>query len=346
MSTNPIRVSNHSAMLIASVLLAMSGQASQAAVTYKADVPDFYQHQKSFQTKWDWRKPDPYGTPDAKPATLAPSYTGNNWWESTGGWCSTTAWVNALYHADVKLGAKGLFDHSNGHLSGMPEHAGKTWQQRFAYANEDLAITAGKAFGAADGACAWPEHVRTYADNWGVGIKIEEFNLNAGKVQTRDKTGGAYADASSKYSSLFDVAKQRMNDGIMVMIIRGKADAWWDGSFHAVTLAGIDAAANLLAFSDPNDTFRGADWGHSYQGTDAIPVDNNYYGTLTLADGKTVGDHKATYYDDVTKKFVEQAVNAYNGTIVSDIFLLTVPGPGPAMLALMGGVLAFRRRRA
>jgi hypothetical protein len=329
-----------SVSLIVFVLSAASGTTS-AAVTYKAGVPDYYQHQKSLQTTWDWKK-DPYpGPPDAIPSPLKPSYTGKNWWESTGGWCSTTAWVNALSYADTKLGATGLFDHSKGHLSGLPEHsAPRTWQEKFAYANEDLAIRAGSG---TDGACAWPQHIRSYADSWGVGLKVEEFDFSGGKVRTKDTTGGAYTDASSKYSSLFDVASKRMNDGIMVMIIRGAADAWWGGtgggSFHALTLSGIDAAGKLLAFSDPNDTFRGANWGYSYTGTDALPTDSSYYGTLTLNDGLTVGNHRATYGG------VEKAVDYYNGTIVSDIFLLTVPGPGAGVLALAGTIIASRRRR-
>lgn len=327
-------------LLAAALLVSVVAGSAGAAVTYKDRVPDFYQHQKSFQTKWDWKaspRPAYPGPPDAIPSPLKASYNAGNWWESTGGWCQTTAIVDALAYVDKELNAPGLYDHSRGHLSGLPEHAAAhTWQERYAYANEDLAIIAGGT----DGACADAADIRTYANKWGVGLKVTEFTWDGGKVKTRSATGAAFTDASGTYSSMFDVAKQRWDDGIMVGIIRGSADAWWSGSFHAFPLAGIDVGAKLLAFSDPNDTFRGADWGFSYKNTDAYPTDNAYKATLTLADGRTVGNHRATYNG------VEGAVDQYNGAVLMDIFLLSVPGPGPTGLALVGTLLAVRRRRA
>src|SRR5215831_1149918 len=35
--------------------------------------------------------------PDNQPAPFAPSYTGGNWWEYSGGWCLVAAFVDDFY---------------------------------------------------------------------------------------------------------------------------------------------------------------------------------------------------------------------------------------------------------
>src|SRR6266545_5900115 len=112
---------------------------AQSVPFFKPDLADFYQHQKSGS---DPARPFgiPALAPNDPPAPLQPGYTNGNWWEDGGGWCCIAAFTNSFYFLD-KHGFPGLFDHSNlDPVVGPPFHAGRTWQERMAYAIEDLAI--------------------------------------------------------------------------------------------------------------------------------------------------------------------------------------------------------------
>ncbi len=111
------------------------GLETHGAPFFKPDVPDFYQHQQSGSDP-----AQPFNMPELAPADppivmqggmerLMPGFTNGNWWEDGGGWCCVTAFVNSFYFLD-RHGFRGLFD-------GDPT---KPWQERMAFAIEDLAI--------------------------------------------------------------------------------------------------------------------------------------------------------------------------------------------------------------
>lgn len=123
-------------LIVAAVWLWAPGAAG-GPLFFKPDLPDFYQHQKSGS---DPAKP--FKQPDLAPADppivvdpvtgmeqIKPGFTNGNWWENSGGWCCVAAFVNSFHFLD-RNGFPGLFN-------GDPA---KPWQQRMAFAIEDLAI--------------------------------------------------------------------------------------------------------------------------------------------------------------------------------------------------------------
>jgi len=120
--------------------------------------------------------------------------------------------------------------------------------------------------------------------------------------------------------------------------------AWWCGSYHIVTGAGVerDAAQMRLWFADPNNTFHGADWGHPYTNMDLLPVPDvtdpadiaRYYEEAALmADGRTF------------------ATGPYAGTTITRVFTTSpraVPEPSTLLLVVFGctalGIVAGKRR--
>lgn len=314
--------------LTVTVLVAMSSSVSLGAAVHLAGVADFYQHAKGFQGVSNGN-PMPV-PPDARPAPLQPAYDNGNWWEKGGGWCLTTAWVNALYYWSNN-GAPGLFDHSN--HGGV--HAGKTWQERFAYVNEDLAITAAKNITpvpASGGACAYTDDVKQYCAKWGYTATIEQyiFSVDANRIIKVANDGTAtYMPFEATMLKLFADSITANKTPILYMQGITTAGSWWDGSFHAVTGEGVDLANSKVWFADPNDTPYGANWGVNYKGTDKVPVgaDASFGSAKFREDGRTWAD------------------GAFAGTAITRLFVLSVPTPGTATLLTLAGVLAFARRR-
>ncbi len=274
---------------------------------FKPNLPDFYQHQKSGS---DPAKP--YGipalAPDDPPNPLRPGYTNGNWWEDKGGWCCIAAFTNSFYFLD-KRGFHGLFDHSEkspSGLGGRPEDQGRSWQERMAYAIEDLAIdTFGLGLnGDPDGAGprtrqavtknpqkTIPDFLQKYG--FGDSLVYSEYFLDGGKVKRAsicgfDVCSPGPGSVDTSFTSLFDVYyKELLRSEDVVFRIEyppGTVDPsksctdqglpWWCHSYHLLTGAGVERTKDdrTLWFADPNNTFHGADWGHPYTGTDPLPV--------------------------------------------------------------------------
>ncbi len=315
--------------LALSALVGLFAGSAPAAELHLAGVADFYQHAKSFQGV---STGDPYPTPpDAKPGPLEPGYANGNWWEKGGGWCLTTAWVDALYYWS-KNGAPGVFDHSN--HAGV--HAGKSWQERFAYANEDLAITAAKnrtPVPDAGGSCAYTDDVKQYCDRWGFTATIDEYQFNVGLnriVKYASDGAATIMPATATMLSIYAGALTANLTPILYMQGITTAGSWWDGSFHAVAGEGVDAANGKVWFADPNDTPYGSNWGVNYKGGDKVPVgaDATFGSAKFRDDGRTWAD------------------GPFLGTAVTRVFVMSIPTPGTGALLSLAGVLAFPRRRS
>ncbi|MBL8761470.1 MAG: hypothetical protein JNL50_09230 [Phycisphaerae bacterium] len=318
-------------------LLAAAGLAgaAHAGVTWSSQLPaDFYQHQKS----------DPKADGTWIPNPLKPAYDSKNWWEQKGGWCGTTAWVNAIYAQEARF--NGVFDNSK-RKGADASHKGKGWLDRFNYANEDLAIIAGKNYGGTDGAVAWRDDIVTYTKNAGYAKPaIDTYYTGGGKIKVKDADDNVKDSGFSTFLSVFN-AGIKSNRSVVVHIKAGtNTTAWWckSNSFHVITGAGVDFANNSIIYADPDDTFHGGGWDtgyqaafdHRYTDTDALPVPDvtkqasidKYYSTVKLAaDGLT--------FDS----------GPYKGAVISQIFTYAVPSGGPISLASIGVLAALRRRR-
>jgi hypothetical protein len=318
---------------------------------FKPELASFYQHQKSDQKVG--APPVPYQT-DPPPAPLAAGYNqtwdhdGNaltpdvsrNWWESGGGWCGTTAWIDSFHYWD-RNGFSGVFDHT----ALGPEHANKDWLERFTYANEDLAIRAGA--GAGGGCATAPNHDRdrtpgtlipTYLGDYGYGadkLVYAEYYWDAGKVKQRTPapTGGG-KDVETAFATMFDLYYEELLRSEDVVVIMEGLGAWWWSpgvtGFHVVTGGGIDvdAGARRLWFADPDRGDGGSGWGFPYDSTDPLPVGRASFieGTLA-ADGRT------------------WATGPYVGARIVEIHTVS-PVPEPSAYLLVGlGVLAVLVRR-
>lgn len=331
-STTSLRPLATLAMLAAAGLAANAG----AGVTWSAQLPaDFYQHQKA----------DPKADASWIPNPLKPAYDNKNWWEQQGGWCGTTAWVNAIYAQEARF--NGIFDNSK-RKGADASHKGKGWLDRFNYANEDLAIIAGKNYGGTDGAVAWRDDIVTYTKNAGyTKPAIDTYFVNGGKMKVMDVDDNVKNSPFSTFLSVFN-AGIKSNRSVVVHLSAGtNTTAWWckTGSFHVITGAGVDMANNTIIFADPDNTFHGGGWDtgdqaafdHRYTGTDPLPVPDTskqdsidkYYSTVKLAaDGLT--------FDS----------GPYKGAVITRIFTYAVPSSGPVSLASLGMLAALRRRRS
>lgn len=314
------------AALVGSAIAATAG----AAPTFQANIPDFYQHQKA----WTAGPLPPVG----------PNYTviGNDWWESNGGWCGTTAWTNVLYHWSQN-GYSRLWDHSNlDPQVGPPYHGGRNWLERAIYMNEDLALRVNPV----SGSCAWVPAVRNYVQHWtGVDPQIERYLWLNGQVErltSAEANGDAgAAGVASGHADMWDVFTTYMNQGMTCTVRIGTGNdltLWWAGSFHVLAGAGFEQAMNgdrFLYLADPNDTSgvtnAGANWGHQYtvaEGGGAIPMGAAHYVRVKLAaDGRTIDG------------------GTFDGCPIDAIYTMRVPTPGALSLAAMAGLACFRRRR-
>jgi hypothetical protein len=351
--------------------------AVQGVPFFKPDLPDFYQHQKSGS--------DPakaYNAPDLAPSDppnpLRPGYTNPDWWEDGGGWCCIAAFTNSFYFLD-KHGAPGLFDHSNlDPVVGPPFHGGRTWQERMAYAIEDLAIdTFGLQLGgdpdgggprtrsAVDGG---PQHtIPDFLAKYGYGpdkLLYSEFFLDGGNVVRSDGASICGTDVCipppaatpTPFTSLFDVYYQELlrSEDVVFRIeypagtvdpTKSCADQglpWWCFSYHMVTGAGVerDATMRKLWFADPNNTLHGVDWGHPYTNADKLPIPD-------LTDPADI----ARYYEMVMLRADERTLDTgpYAGTMITRVFTTSpIPEPSTFLLWVTGvagcGMALWRRR--
>lgn len=346
--------------IAASLIAAMTGSAG-AAVSWLGgapSIPDYYQHQLGNQARAE--NPDPLPVPTAA-VPGGPSYAQDAWWEGRtlpngtrvgGGWCGTTAWTNALKYWDDH-GYRGLIDRT----AQGGAHAGKNWLEQYTYSNGALALTQN----ATDGGCAWVSAVRSYvranttsaANPTGVDPTIHRYKWNStpGRVETITGAEGTEWDpaiasaAQGRFTTMWDILTTAISEGFTAVVKIGESPNnspagepnnghWW-GNFHVLTLAGVDGAlgTNARAFlADPNDSYRSGahsgGWGVPYAGTDALPMGADYYASISIgADGRTFTS------------------GAYNGSAIDQIWIMQVPAPGSAMLAGIGFMLAFRRRR-
>lgn len=340
----------------AAAFLLAGGLATTAdgAVVRRGDTPRFYQHQQGFQGVFPgamppvpWAPPTP---PDAAPAPLQPGYNNGNWWENGGGWCSVTAWVNALYYWD-KNGYAGLYDHTNlggQHVAQPPPPVGPpapwTWSHRFAYANEDLGIDAGY--------CALGDSVKDYiskhagagvggATGYGYsnalasGFHRYRWDDTAGKVM--ETTDGMSRDTG--YTSMFQFYYDTMintGNSVVMKIKSGPTSPndWlgWGANinYHVITGVGVEqnlALGRTMHVSDPDRGKNAAHWGSPYLRTDPLPIGAGLDTVLSVgADGRTIG-----------------AAGDFPGAQIDEIY--TLPEPSTLSLLALGGAAALRRRR-
>lgn len=342
-------------------LIALAGAASTspAAITWLGgapSIPDYYQHQLANQGRAI--NPNPLPVPGgAVPG--GPNYDQTTfWWEGYhdatgarkgGGWCATTAWVDAIKYWDDN-GYRGLVDRTG--QGGA--HAGKNWLEQFTYTNGALALTED----AGDGGCAWVSSVRSYVRAStvtatvpaGVDPLIHRFMWKGGAVQTITSAEGnewktnanLTGAAAPQFGSMWDTLKFALAQGYTAVIKIGESpdrgptgdtnnDHWW-GNFHVLTMAGLDLANGRAYFADPNDAFRaGANasgWGVPYAAGDGLPVGAGHYGEYRMSpDWRTF------------------ASGPYTGSSIEQVYLMKVPAPGPVALAGLGGLLLARRRR-
>jgi hypothetical protein len=310
--------------------------AAYSAPYIKPDLAAFYQHQKSGA---DFSNPPwniPANAPDPPPSPLAPSYDlTRNWWEDQGGWCGTTAWINSFYYWD-RNGYPGLFDHS----SLGTNHQGRTWLERFVYANEDLAIRAG---GGSSAGCASfprsganlaplgviPDYLSAYGHGTNSLVYSEYFwDTTANQVKQRTPTG----DVAASFTNMFDLYyTELLRSEDVVVVMQGLSTNWWWGqgtnltlgNFHVVTGAGVESnkTQNTLWFADPDRGRGGTNgWGYPYLNSDSVPVGTNFYTLATLmADGRTF------------------ATGPYAGAFISEIHTVSpIPEPGVLVLVVIG----------
>lgn len=350
MATIPISLS-----LAAAALLA-AASTTHAQTIFQPHAPDFYQHQRASQALSNG-VPIP-GAPDMPPAPLVPRYNpaaNVNWWEDGGGWCATTAWTNAFYQQQRRLpnDAFRLWDRSQPPRNGgdpavAPADAGRSWIQRMAYANEEVAIHAGA--GPGGGGCISPAGVQTYLTGRMFSFQMvcyfyDDARPAGQRVRVRQPGGGDVADPN--HATLFDLYRDLMRtDSSVVMELErqpGDNPQWW-GNFHVVTGAGASLTANTMWFADPNNTFRGDNWGRRYRdagelspnpGEPAVPVGGDVfpdqlrdYSMASLAaDGRTFTN------------------GTYQGSRIAEIWTLRIPSPSTASVGVMLTVLTLRRRR-
>jgi len=321
---------------------------------FRPDLPDFYQHQKSGSdlTKpynnpgWP---PNPGHPPDAQPNPLKPGYNNGNWWEDGSGWCCAAAFTNSFYSLD-KQGFVGLFDHSAkspSGLGGTPADQDKTWQERMAYAIEDLRIETDRT----------GKTIPDFLAKYGYGpdkLSYSEFFLDGGKVK---KSNGASlcgvqvcvpppGSTSTTFTSLFDAYSTELLRGEDVELrieypsfdpTRSCPDQnlpWWCTSFHILTGAGVerDKTQLKLWFADPNDTIHGANWGHPYTNTDELPVGvANYTMAMLMADEQTFATGGPYAGAKITRIFAISPVSVRQAPGPSTLTVMAV-----AMLALLG----------
>ncbi len=321
---------------------------ASAATIWESNLPDMYQHQKSGPKAWFEAG---YAAPNPPPAPLAPGYTTPDWWEPTGGWCGTTAWSNSIYHWSTRGGGRraGLVDHHqlpNTHAK-YDAVAVRPWQDRFAYVNEDLAISGG-GFG-----CATTGRVRSYVDEYipdaGLKLTLDEYEFaptggpGGTPIVKKYPNGGAPVDTT--YTSMFEAYADLLpgNASVVIEITYDTPPAtgpWWRNSFHFITGGGVDAATKGVYFADPNNTFwdlgtdpaRPYGWGYSYQPnvgdpryTADIPISTSYYQLGTTANGRM--------FDS----------GPYVGASIVGLYTL-VPEPATLALLVAGACLAARRR--
>ncbi len=337
--------------------LAATGAGVHADIHFQTNVLDAYQHQKAAQN----------GAPTGRP--IGASYDSGDWWQPSGGWCATTAWVGAMYRAEHSLGAVNLFSRGNA--------AEPNWLRQMNYNNEDLAIEASRRIpyrnpalpaNSANAACISPEGMQTYLTGRGYVSTIEKYKWDAGagagqrvrKFTTAyggapdtyiDTDRGAAANPSGgNFDSMFDIYSSLIRNDSLAVVIHFRSGTntavWWTGSFHQATGAGVETVGgqNVIWFADPNDTFRGigdydtvnGDWvteDFRYRNTDAIPThDYNFSRWFVGADGRTLSaPGGAIGYAD------------YAGIVIEEIYTLAIPAP--CSLALMGLGLVGRRRR-
>jgi hypothetical protein len=294
----------------AAVLAVVVGALAPAADILRTNMPSFYQHQKGLQAKFPdagsadpnyhpgmWPPPDP---PGAAPA--GPGYESGNWWEKKGGWCATTAWVNALHYWDGR-GHQGLFNHSNlgaGHQNRSTGQPLTDWD-RFAYSNEDLAFKVGVNANGEAG-CAFPADIESYlADHAGPvdPTKPQQYGyMNDLEVRIyawdgpNNRVLKAKADGTgvvvTSYTSMFKAYENltRTTGSTILMYLESPpGDVDWLGwgvdiNFHVATGAGVDpdmTAHRKAIVSDPDKGKGGSHWGFAYDPNDASPIGGAYY---------------------------------------------------------------------
>lgn len=357
LSSSNVRISAFHASLALALVASSGALAAPTWLGGSAKVPDYYQHQLSNQGRAASPSPLPV-PPDAVPG--AANYAQDKfWWEgytdSTGarkggGWCGTTAWLDAIGYWD-KSGYKGLVDRSD--KGGV--HAGKNWVEQMTYSNSELSLTVD----ATDGGCAWSSQALTYIKNntktartpAGIDADLEQYMWKNGRVEKirpgqrefndlLDPPQAINSDHAAQYSSMWSVLTDSVSRGYVAMIRIGDSSNannngnWWS-NFHVMTMAGYDGALGAGAkgyFADPDNSFRSgvtaAGWGVPYAATDPFPTGLNFYNELKIkADGRTIDG------------------GAYDLSKIDQVWLLRVPTPGSLALLLTSSLLFAARRR-
>lgn len=318
--------------------------------------PDFYQHQRSNQALNDGLMGIP-NAPDAPPAGNPTPARYNpaaniNWWENGGGWCATTAWTNALYQQQRlhPNEAFRLWDRSQAPRNMMDPpvaagDAGHSWIQRMSYANEDVAIFAAGGVG---GGCITPFGMQLYLDSRMFTYQMVCYSYDPARpagqrVRIQQPDGSTVADPN--HATLLDLYRETMRtDTSLVMEISPGTNQQWWGNFHVLSGAGASLTDNSIWFADPNDTFRGANWGRRYR--DAGEMTPNMDEPAVPVGGDIFPDQLRDYTRATLDVDGRTFTNGpYVGSRITNIWTLRVPTPSSGVIACLFGIGAIRRRR-
>lgn len=315
------------------------------AAIYRADLPNFYQHQKAFQGQYPdqnadgtWTVPEANPLPNPPdPLQAAPDYNSpKNWWERGGGWCCTTAVSDMLYALQKdyfpqdpnlywgpgETGARSWFEYQNYGIE-------KFYFDFFKTANTFEDILVNRGFG--------PDRI----------IYQEYFVDGAGKVELSDSPTrfcGVCAPGSGTvaFANMHDLYDSVPTTGSYIALNvvssslsdeeQDRRGIWWN--YHVIVGAGIDLANDFIYIADPNRNNTGSNrgvgpnagigWGHPYASTDAFPGTAADYQVYRISGNKLVA--------------VDPNNTAYDGLTIQSAMVLTAT-PEPATLACVGMVV-------
>jgi hypothetical protein len=319
------------------LLLALAGAAS-AAPTFVPNLPNLYQHQKS---------PDSIDAASADRPARVPSYTDlTEWWEPDGGWCCITAIADLLYAIQKTRfpSRRGLFFDEPGH----------SWIEYMNYGIEKLEVD-------------YFERELTFSRilrerGFSPQITYQEFYLDDGAIfQSAAPTMlcGAcvlFPGTETTFRNMFEVYETYLRRGAYIALVmiadparisrdeQERRGLWWGPGFHVVAGAGIDGTSIFVADPDENRTGENAGhgWDHRYL---ANLLEEGETVTLLPVDLEPIGrPNYASYrFDGNYFRSIDAADSAYEGVTIVRLIVLTVPGPGPALLLVAGSLMIVAR---
>ncbi|WP_062261185.1 hypothetical protein [Endozoicomonas arenosclerae] len=318
------------------LLSALMGTSTlRAESVFRPHVPDFYQHQQS--------GPERFNPPGSPPLPLSPGYDNGEWHEADGGYCMYTALTNAFYALEKQFGLM-LFDFTQ--LG--TRHKNRSWLERAIYLLEDMVIWSTQSpspmlenyverasLKSSVSQCCYnsfytqnscvmafqrqssfrsPERL-DFKPAGNKQLKIQALRYIDLLLEEHDYINrqlGLPDDNNRNLYTMYSAIHQVMmeTNHVVIIVLKGWGDYWWAGSFHAVTVAGIenDHGQHLIWVSDPDNTMNGSGWGYPLSGNQTLPIGAEHYDPLEVLpeDGRTIMS------------------GPYEGAEIDKIFILTV----------------------